>query len=107
MASVGAGTSSPGQATDAICFAKEILRDLDLLSEELKLDLKVRIGMHTGPVVGGVIGDVRMAYDYWGDTMNVAAESRRQRRSEESRFRSKPITRPAIHMILRDRGSRS
>ena len=29
--------------------------------------------MHTGPVVGGVIGSSRLAYDYWGDTMNVAA----------------------------------
>jgi class 3 adenylate cyclase len=33
----------------------------------------VRIGIHTGPVVGGVIGSSRLAYDYWGDTMNVAS----------------------------------
>lgn len=68
-----AGTSSPGQASDAIHFAERILRDLQVLSEELKLDLSVRIGIHTGPVIGGVIGDIRMAYDYWGDTMNVAS----------------------------------
>ncbi|MEO0872891.1 MAG: adenylate/guanylate cyclase domain-containing protein, partial [Pseudomonadota bacterium] len=31
------------------------------------------VGIHTGPVVGGVIGEQRMAYDYWGDTMNTAS----------------------------------
>ncbi|MES2301406.1 MAG: adenylate/guanylate cyclase domain-containing protein, partial [Pseudomonadota bacterium] len=29
--------------------------------------------IHSGPIVGGVIGATRMAYDYWGDTVNIAA----------------------------------
>ena len=36
-------------------------------------ELRARVGIHTGPVVGGVIGSTRLAYDYWGDTMNVAS----------------------------------
>ena len=32
-----------------------------------------RIGLHTGPVVGGVVGARKFAYDIWGDTVNVAA----------------------------------
>lgn len=68
-----AGTSTPGRASDAVCFAEEVLREIKVLAQELKLDLQVRIGLHTGPVIGGIIGDVRMAYDYWGDTMNVAS----------------------------------
>jgi len=35
--------------------------------------LKVRIGLHVGPVVGGVIGEERFTYDIWGDTVNVAS----------------------------------
>ena len=35
--------------------------------------MRVRVGIHTGPVVGGVVGSRRYAYDYWGDTMNVAS----------------------------------
>lgn len=33
----------------------------------------VRIGIHSGPVVAGVIGTRRLAYDAWGDTVNVAS----------------------------------
>ncbi len=36
-------------------------------------NLGVRIGIHVGPVVGGVIGDDRFIYDIWGDTVNVAS----------------------------------
>jgi adenylate cyclase len=32
-----------------------------------------RIGLHTGPVVAGVVGAKKFAYDIWGDTVNVAA----------------------------------
>ena len=33
----------------------------------------VRIGIHTGPVVAGVVGRKKFAYDIWGETVNVAA----------------------------------
>jgi class 3 adenylate cyclase len=35
--------------------------------------LKLRIGIHSGPVVAGVIGTKRIAYDLWGDTVNIAS----------------------------------
>ena len=34
---------------------------------------EARIGIHTGPVVAGVVGDDKFAYDIWGDTVNIAA----------------------------------
>lgn len=36
-------------------------------------DFQIRIGIHTGPAVAGVIGQSKFAYDVWGDTVNVAA----------------------------------
>jgi len=34
---------------------------------------EIRIGIHTGPVVAGIVGDKKFAYDIWGDTVNIAA----------------------------------
>ena len=36
-------------------------------------DLRLRIGVHSGPVIGGVIGNRKFAFDIWGETVNVAS----------------------------------
>lgn len=33
----------------------------------------MRLGVHTGPVVAGIVGVKKYAYDIWGDTVNIAA----------------------------------
>ena len=38
-----------------------------------RLGVQFRIGMHTGPVIAGVIGTRKFSYDVWGDTVNVAS----------------------------------
>ncbi|WP_321322903.1 adenylate/guanylate cyclase domain-containing protein [uncultured Parasphingorhabdus sp.] len=37
------------------------------------VDIRLPVGIHSGPVVGGGVGTSRLAYDYWGDTMNIAS----------------------------------
>ncbi|MBL7778293.1 MAG: tetratricopeptide repeat protein [Chitinophagales bacterium] len=34
---------------------------------------EIRVGIHSGPVIGGIIGTQKLAYDIWGDTVNTAA----------------------------------
>ena len=50
---------------------------LDVLAEENAQDdsarFQIRIGIHTGPVVAGIIGRHRFIYDVWGDTVNIAS----------------------------------
>jgi len=73
LAVAGGMASRGADSRAAIAFARELVGELERLATETGISLKVRIGIHTGPVVGGVIGSTRLAYDYWGDTMNIAS----------------------------------
>ena len=37
-------------------------------------EFEIRIGIHTGPVIAGVVGSRKFAYDIWGDTVNIASQ---------------------------------
>ena len=36
-------------------------------------DIRLRVGVHSGPVIGGVIGHRKFAFDIWGETVNIAS----------------------------------
>jgi adenylate cyclase len=73
LAVAGGMASCAGDARAAIAFARDLVASLRDVETVTGMGLKVRIGVHTGPAVGGVIGSNRLAYDYWGETMNIAA----------------------------------
>lgn len=52
--------------------------------------LQLRIGLHSGPVVAGVIGRKKFSYDLWGDTVNVA--SRLEAQGKQGRIQMSEVT---------------
>lgn len=56
---------------DAALAMKKFMSEHENDNEGTRLEM--RIGIHTGPLVAGVVGTRKFAYDIWGDTVNIAA----------------------------------
>lgn len=58
---------------DVILAAKEMMNFVKGKKEEGICSFEMRIGIHTGPVVAGIVGIKKWQYDIWGDTVNIAS----------------------------------
>ncbi|CUK10517.1 Adenylate cyclase [Ruegeria denitrificans] len=54
-------------------MAHQMVSQVEALNHEFDYPLHIRIGIHSGPVVAGIIGSHRFLYDVWGDTVNFAS----------------------------------
>jgi adenylate cyclase len=77
MAVGGVPTANRTHAMDACLAALEMQRAIRLLNErrgKLRLPtLELRVGIHSGPVMAGIVGKRKFTYDIWGDAVNLAA----------------------------------
>jgi adenylate cyclase len=77
MCAGGLPVANETHAEDVVRAAIEIQQfmyaHVRQMEEKGKEPFVIRIGIHTGPVVAGIVGIKKFAYDIWGDTVNVAS----------------------------------
>ena len=97
MAVAGIPRPDPDHAASVVELALDMQRVATTIAPLWPTELALRIGISSGPVVAGVIGHHKFAYDLWGDTVNTA--SRMEMHGEPNRIHVSEST----HEFLRDR----
>ncbi len=95
MVVAGVPEPSAGHARDISRMALDMIGVLEDYSKKIGVDLNIRVGIHTGSVVAGVIGKKKFIYDLWGDTVNTAS------RMESHGAPGKVHVTAAVHALLR------
>ena len=105
LAVVGLPGTREDHALAAAELALGMVEAVGRLKASTGRDWKIRIGIHSGPVVAGVIGTLKFVYDVWGDTVNVA--SRLESSSEPNAIHVSDAVAAALGgaFELRDRGT--
>jgi len=73
MAVAGVPEPQPDHAERIADLALAMLAEVRTVNDERGSALELRIGLHTGPLVAGVIGRSKFIYDLWGDAVNLAS----------------------------------
>jgi class 3 adenylate cyclase len=75
MAVGGLSFDTVDQAKDMVLAAKDMIAFVALSKDDITTtaNFDIRIGINTGPVVAGVVGTKKFAYDIWGDSVNIAS----------------------------------
>ena len=97
MAAAGVPVAAEAHAEVAALMALRMVEALHEYNDAQGLELDLRLGLHSGPLVAGVIGKNKFVYDLWGDTVNVA--SRMESHGKPGRIHISDAT----QRLLRDR----
>lgn len=73
MAAAGVSGLCPDHARRCVLAAKEMVAFLTERNRSSAFKWNLRVGIHSGPVVAGVVGTRKFAFDIWGDTVNLAS----------------------------------
>ena len=97
MAVAGAPDPRPDHSAAAIELARAVIDEMTSWRDATNEPLEVRVGLASGPLIGGVIGQRRMLFDVWGETVNTAS------RMESSGLPGRIQLAPSTMELVRDR----
>ena len=86
-------------------MALDMLEVLKHFNHRNSIDLDLRVGMNSGPVVAGIIGTKKFSYDLWGDTVNVASRMESQGQPGMIQVSSSTYALLADRFVFEDRGT--
>jgi class 3 adenylate cyclase len=89
----------PDHAHAVADMALAMIGVVERMNRDLPTPLQMRIGIHSGDVVAGVIGTHKFAYDIWGDAVNIA--SRMESHSMPNRIQVSAATQKHLHRDFR------
>jgi class 3 adenylate cyclase len=72
VAAGGVSVPQPDHAEAGALLALDMREEIERFNHQYDTSVRIRIGICTGPVVAGVIGRKRFAYDIWSETVNCA-----------------------------------
>jgi class 3 adenylate cyclase len=73
MVASGVPNPRPDHAQAIAFLAIDLIRYINNFAQKYRYPINLRIGIHSGTVVAGVIGQQKLMYDLWGDTVNTAS----------------------------------
>jgi len=96
MVAGGIPNHADDHAIQVVKMALGMYEDLEAFNAEHRMELGMRVGINSGPVVAGVIGHSKFSYDLWGNTVNTAS------RMESTSVPGKIQVSPSTHAQIRE-----
>lgn len=102
MCASGIPDGNPNQVKNIVLAGLQLVEVMELFNKKQKEngepEWDVRVGIHTGELIAGVVGKKKFAYDVWGDTVNIA--SRMESNSEPGRVNISKATYDEVQLYF-------